>query len=827
MARRRHAAHVIAAGVQALILAGIVALPLAAVGEHGGLLAYLDLASLDATFQDRLFRLRNSIQPRQPISPDVTLVGIDDRTDLKLGQYGKGDWRVRLPFIRQLGDFRVFKPRVVAYDVLFSDALSEQSQKTPAGQQVGQPEVDGIKTFLQTYLDQGGDVQDLDAHLPAFTSLGHITGLVADSALAFRLSQLRDGGTIPILAYHVPVDSQNQTREWQADDILGPDPADRREGNGVVTYLKVGSIPTRCVVNRTPAFYLNKYHAALPSQCLMDFGQLGFINVPRDADGAVRRLPLIYGIEYEFDDLQTGAHQHRDFVVPSLALQACLGAWGLSLETLGDPKRTPTPEDVIRIELGRAIRIRKPDGQVVRIPIDENGVFYPDFVGQVLDYRTVSFADVGRHEEMKEFLGGKVVFVGLTATGSTDVGPTPVSDHSPFVLAHMTTASNLLTGTFIRPLRIAEHTLLLLALGAVLIPASLLFRPKALTYLTLVLGVGYVAAAYLAIHCHWLVLPLTGPLTFLALSYLVVLLVYYLTEARERQQTRRMFSTMVSGDVLRYMDENPESFSLAGEEREATVMFSDVAGFTTISESLSAEDLVQLLNAYLTPMTEIIMATGGSVDKYQGDGIMAEWGVPFADSDHARQACLAALDQQARLAAIREDLHRRFGHYLRVRMGLNSGVVSAGNMGSSGHFSYTVMGDAVNLAARLEPANKDYGTSIIIADSTFQLARDDVEARLLDKIIVKGKTMPIQIHELLARKGRLHDLKHRVVDLYQQALRAHWKRDFPKAAELFQQALAVDPGDAPSRALLARVTRYLAEPPPPTWQGEYIRAAKD
>jgi len=298
-------------------------------------------------------------------------------------------------------------------------------------------------------------------------------------------------------------------------------------------------------------------------------------------------------------------------------------------------------------------------------------------------------------------------------------------------------------------------------------------------------------------------------------------------EELQKKRVRDMFGTMVSQDVLHYLENNPESFSLSGQKAEATMFFADVAGFTTISESLEPEKLSELLNQYLSPMTEIIMNHGGYVDKYEGDLIMAEWGVPYAMADHATQACLAAIEQQEKLNELRPILKKEFGHDLYARMGINSGSVTAGNMGSDKRFQYTVMGDAVNQAARFEPTNKDYGTTIIMGETTYLQAKDAIEARLLDLIIVKGKTQPIKIYELLARKGSLSQTKQDVVRFYNQALELHWARRWDDAIESVEKALALDADDGPSSKLKERVAWYKDNPPAESWAGEYVRTTKD
>ena len=259
----------------------------------------------------------------------------------------------------------------------------------------------------------------------------------------------------------------------------------------------------------------------------------------------------------------------------------------------------------------------------------------------------------------------------------------------------------------------------------------------------------------------------------------------------------------------------------------ATIMFSDVAGFTSISEGLAPEKLVQLLNKYLTPMTDIILESGGYVDKYEGDAIMAEWGVPFPNDRHATLACWAVLDQLKKLDEIREDLYEEFGYRLNVRMGVNSGEVAAGNMGSENRFSYTVMGDAVNLSARLEPTNKVYGTTAMIGEKTYELAKDDIETRLLDKVVVVGKKESIRVYELIAKKGEWTDDQKKVAAHYEKGRELHENRCWDDAIAEFNAALEVNPEDSASKVLIKRIEGYKVESPPEHWKGEYVRTSKD
>ena len=227
-----------------------------------------------------------------------------------------------------------------------------------------------------------------------------------------------------------------------------------------------------------------------------------------------------------------------------------------------------------------------------------------------------------------------------------------------------------------------------------------------------------------------------------------------------------------------------------------------------MSEQLPPERLTILLNKYLTPMTDIILGHGGFVDKYEGDAIMAEWGVPFRADNHAAQACLAAIEQQERLAKLRPVLEKEFGPTLNVRMGINTGVVTAGNMGSDSRFSYTVMGDVVNFAARLEPTNKEYGTLILIGEATAKAAADVVEVRFIDRIVVKGKTEPVDVYELLGKRGSLDEERKTVVSLYTEAMQLHRERRWQEALDKLATALGIDPTDGPSRTMHTRIEGY-------------------
>ena len=785
----------------------------------------------DAPIHDRLFRIRNNLVSNQPISKDVTLVGIDDYCYRKLGRFGAGKWLTRAPFITQINYFQnIYRPAVLAYDITFSEFEGESEKD-----QIQAFSKKELISIIQELSDlAGGDAREI--HNEALIKIAKLTSLHGNYNLSSALSGLTNNekgktGTIVAYVFSKPEDSSNLEKNWSIASILGSDPEDYSEDYGTeVPFLKEIGIPIKYVSN-LPTDYVFSGYATLPTNSLLDYVTLGYINVPRDEGGVVRRVPLIQGMEYKYIHPKTGEKVESRFFLPSMAFLSCLSYWGINLlemnlsdsfELNGSP--------VLEIVMGKHITVHKPNGPPVNIPIDKYGNFFLDFVGWVDDFNSISFASVGpfrASEKAKEILTNKIALVGLTATGATDVGPTPIHDNTPFVFVHMMAISNILTETFILPINRNHSILILIAIVAVILPAASFFRPLRFSYITIILGTLYFAFVFYNVFSHKFLLPIGGPLLLFLGSYVVVVLYYYFSEEKEKKKIRGMFSTMVSGEVLEFLEDNPESFSLAGRKTEATMFFSDIAGFTSISESLSPEMLVELLNRYLSPMTEIILDSHGYVDKYEGDLIMAEWGIPYPNERHATLACWAALDQQNKIANLRPVFIDEFGIDIDVRMGLNSGSVSAGNMGSKKRFSYTVMGDAVNQAARFEPTNKEYGTRIIIGQSTYSKAELDIEARLLDKIIVKGKTIPIQIYELLAKKGELSEDMGKVKAYYQDGLFYHWERKWDKSLESFRKALKVIPADQPSQVMIKRVENYKESPPPTEWNGAFIRAVKD
>ncbi|MDP6505712.1 MAG: adenylate/guanylate cyclase domain-containing protein, partial [Planctomycetota bacterium] len=511
------------------------------------------------------------------------------------------------------------------------------------------------------------------------------------------------------------------------------------------------------------------------------------ISVSKDFDGAVRRYPMVT------------VRGDRAFFAMGLVM-AC-------------NYLQVKPKD-IRICPGKFIllpgaKFRDGRQEDIRVPIDMEGNMVINWAGEFKDarlFKHYSFNRVLDSSKYRSELKDKLVLVGYTATASHDVAPNPFQGNYPLVGAHANVINSILTQNFLQPeIRSRRHAnilvicfaSMLMALGTALLSqhwSGIVQVAATVTYYL-------VASGVFALWGE----PLNVSFTIFGITFSFggVLLYRYMTEERQKKVVKAMFSTMVSPEVLEYLQESPDRFKLIGEKKLATMFFSDVAGFTTISESLTAEDLAKVLNEYLTPMSNIIMKYGGYIDKYEGDAIMADFGVPLwkdeeEPNSHAWKCCWSALDQMKKLREIQFEIRTQYGCDIDVRMGINTGDVSAGNMGSEQKFQYTVMGDAVNQAARFEPANKEFDTHIMIGEPTYLYAQHKIEARKLAALVVKGKTEPVICYELVGKKGEVSDEMLHLIEKFETGWRHHAIQDFEKAIEYFDECLAIDPKDGPS-----------------------------
>jgi adenylate cyclase len=305
--------------------------------------------------------------------------------------------------------------------------------------------------------------------------------------------------------------------------------------------------------------------------------------------------------------------------------------------------------------------------------------------------------------------------------------------------------------------------------------------------------------------------------TGLVMVYSGNVLGHYFVEAREKRWIRQAFGRYVSPALVEVITTHPERLELGGEEVETTVLFADLEGFTQLSETMPPQTLIGLLNDYFTPMTQIIMSHRGTLDKYIGDALMALWGAPVPLPDHALQACWAALEMQQTMTELQEDWRTQGLPPLVARLGLHTGSVVAGNVGSRDRFNYTVLGDTVNLASRLEGVNKVYGTRILLSEETSQRVKDRLLLRELDLVQVKGRAQPVRVYELLGSFPP--DGLPPWLDHFAAGLQAYRQRQWEEASQAFGEVLLLKPGDRPTQVFLGRCRFFAVAPPPSDWQG--------
>ncbi|MCU0701885.1 MAG: adenylate/guanylate cyclase domain-containing protein [Myxococcaceae bacterium] len=513
-----------------------------------------------------------------------------------------------------------------------------------------------------------------------------------------------------------------------------------------------------------------------------------------DLDGTIRRGALLVRI------------RDADELFPSMALKTAAVALGASIKPLLSGSRVSGVELV-----GASPRT---------ITFDELSPFaLIDYPGASSGFTTYSIVDVVEGRVGRAELEGKAVLIGVTIVGSSgDQRVTPFKELEPGVYTHAAILSNLLDGRMLeRPVSVLLVELLLMLLVSVVLGVAvprLRFLFKALVIsgvLALWLGGAWVAFNA-GVH-----VALTVPLScLLTTSFAMVFLGYFAVD-REKGRMRSTFSRYLGEDVIAIALENPERLN-RGEKREMTVLFSDIRGFTTLSERMSPEALAAFINDYLSPMTAIVFDEKGTLDKYIGDALMAFWNAPLDQPDHALRACRAAVRMLERLDAMKPTWRAAGLPELEIGIGINSGPMVVGNMGSDVRVDYTVLGDAVNLGSRLEGTNKEYDTRIIISESTWQQVKDAVVTRRLGAVRVKGKRLPVNIYEVRGL-GRPSEADAAIIARFEEALARFIARDFEGAGVGFRAVLEAWPLDAACRRYLAQLEAFKAQPPPSDWDG--------
>jgi adenylate cyclase len=529
-----------------------------------------------------------------------------------------------------------------------------------------------------------------------------------------------------------------------------------------------------------------------------EVGILGDVQSVPDGDNVYRRAALF--------------HIFDGKVIPSLGLAPYLAAHQGA---------------VMKIESGNLFINDK------KIPIDKKGKSILNFrklSDNSTSYSAVSAAAVIRSElsiqngekpaiDPADFKNAYVFFA-YSASGLYDLRPTPLSGILPGVAIYATMLDNILAGDFFSPVSKTSVVIITLVIailaGLATSSVSRISRSSVVYLFFIIIPIAISLPAYR--QSIWL--PVVVPETAVILTLFSALIIYYATEGRQKIFLKNAFKQYLSHAVIEQLIQHPENLKLGGERRMLSIFFSDLEGFTTISEGLEPEALTALLNEYLTAMTDIIQEEGGTIDKYEGDAIIALWNAPVLQPDHAKRCIRSALRCQTKLAEMRPLLKERLGKDLKMRIGLNTGFAVVGNMGSHAHFDYTMIGDAVNLASRLEGINKQFGTYTIVSQSTLEQMDGIYPVRELARVAVVGRKEPVVVYEPMLQDE--FDLRKADFAVFAQGLALFYKGDFAGAATTFAGIEATDP----AAQHYIKKCNEMIENPPPEWFGVWVITSK-
>ena len=734
----------------------------------------LELSTLDTRF-----RVRPAYAT--PYDPRIVIVDIDQKSQEVLGKWPFS----RSHFAEMLDVLKADGAKVVAFDITFDkpdrtgDAVRALSANLEEKKKAGQP----VDAKLEAEVRNLASQFDADAHfaqaLDRFGSVvlgnfflpkNQLNGI--DPATLDQYGELIEWygiGRRALIAQSGKEDYAELVRQYARNNLL-------YAGN-------VANIP------------------ALANPEKVENTSMGFFNEPADDDGVVRHglLVLPFGRSENVLDWQ----MYGSLEVQTIRL--CLGIPSDKVSARYDPT------GVVGVDWGDSLYIKT----------DAVGRGQINYHGPKFTYPYYSIADVIQKKVPPQAFEGKLVLVGASAIGIGDVRSTPYPGNDyPGVEIHANVIDNILHNNFLvrgAKQQIAD-ALLVLTFGLPLGIALALIAPRWMWFGIALLGPLVAVDYYAFLHGWWL--NFTVPAITLTSNVVLVSLYRALIEDKEKRRVRSAFGQYLSPEVIRRLLLNPQL--VEPRKTEISVMFSDIRGFTTISEKLDAQDLATFLNLYLSDMTRIVFDRQGTLDKYIGDAVMAFWGAPFEEAGHAGRACESALDMMKRVGELQKQWEAEGKPRLDIGIGLNTGVASVGNMGSSLRYGYTALGDAVNLSSRLEGLNKDYGTHILVNESTYECAKDSgFIFRELDLIRVKGKLQPVTIYELIGRNGDASPQTNELLSRFAAARVLYRARDWEKAQQSFQSILETWPTDGPSRTYWKRCQEYLFDEPPLNWDGVF------
>jgi len=750
----------------------------------------LELDTLDTRFR---YRFRNGPDPFFSRDSPIVIVDIDQRAQEVLGRWPFS----RAYFAKMLDALREDGAQVVAFDITFSKpdqtaapvrALAEELEKREqAGESVDPKLTAEVRELAAKY--------DADAQFAK--AIKRFGPVILGNYFLFTRADLEGVS-----------DKTLQTYADQIAFFAYPPAHPLRAQFGKEDKLHLMEIfeGARLMPKGAEA-NLDSLTAGLNG----DSSWTGFFNEPPDTDGVVRRTTLLLPYGRSENPAEWDLYPSMDV----MAARAFLGKEAL------DTNLYYNQAGIVRIDFGSKFSLRT----------DELGQMLINYQGPWGTFHHYSIADVLEKKPAPGTFQGKIVLIGATATGIGDLRATPFGGTNyPGVEIHANIIDNILNDRFLkRDARSALiDALLIFTFGIPLGIWMALVQPRWM-WLGAGLLIPLAALDYGAFLRGWW-LNFTVPAMTLVANVVFVSLYRVLVEEKEKRKVRAEFSNYLSPEVIRRLLIDPRLVD--PKKTDITVMFSDIRGFTTISEKLDAQELALFLNQYLSDMTSIVFKNNGTLDKYIGDAVMAFWGAPFEEPGHATKACNAALEMMKRVRELQKVWEAEGKPSLEIGIGLNTGVASVGRMGSSLRRGYTALGDVVNLSSRLEGSNKDYGTHIIVNETTYEGAKDDgFVFRELDLIRVKGKLQPVTVYQLMGRQadlaadGRAEEVRLQV-EQFARARELFRNRKWDAAQRAFQEFLERWPGDGPSRVYWKRCQEYLFDEPSANWDGVFVMTHK-
>lgn len=615
-------------------------------------------------------------------------------------------------------------------------------------------------------------------------------------ALAIAESQAALAGPLQALAPQFDYDQRMASSFGKTDVTLGYILHRDSFHTGTMPPSLIDVSPD--VVQRTAVEKMGGYTTNIEVLQQAARGQ-GFINGDPDPDGTVRRAPLVL--------------RYGDQLYPSLALQTVM------TYLLLDKVRPEMIDGSIQsFTLGDK-----------RVHTDTQGRMLVPYRGRQGSFAYIPAVDVLQGKADPALLSGSIAMVGTSAIGLVDLRTTPVGTMYPGIETQATMVDALLRGDapYMPDIALGVNVLAIVVLGVLLALLLPLLGPAMMTVLGVLVFAVIAAGNVWLWQVKGLDFPVSGPLLTVILLYVINIAFGFFTAAQQKDQIKGMFGQYVAPAHIERLLADPAALSFAGESKNMTVLFSDIRNFTNMSETLSAADLKSLLNRYFTPMTEIIFSQQGTIDKYVGDMIMAFWGAPLDDPQHEKHAVMAAMLMQKKQAELRAAFTQIGLPAIHTGIGINTGAMNVGDMGSSYRRAYTVLGDAVNLGSRLESITKFYGAAILVSEQTYTAVRDDFVWREVDYMQVKGKQEPIRVYEPLALRDEASEHLLQQVEQYRLARTAYLTRQWDAAQQWFTQLVA-DGGQFKtlSEIYLQRIQHYRAVVLPDDWCGVWQHDSK-